>query len=251
MMELKKAFYLTYFQMRARYRKTIAGFLWVIANPIVTFFVQALIFKHILKIEFHNYSLFLLSGLLPWFFISQSLNTTASSLVNSRDILLSIKIHPLTIVGSVVFDQFINFIAAFFLLLILQFPHLQVEASLPFLVFINLITVLIFTFLISLFIAFWHVFYRDIQFVVQFVMGIIYFVTPIFYPRHLIPDQYQWIIDANPFYPFVQLYQSTLFAFDISLWADSLLKCILVIAILAALVKISFKTKMKDFYINV
>lgn len=40
MIELKKAYYLTYFQMRARYRKTLAGFFWVIANPIVTFFVH-------------------------------------------------------------------------------------------------------------------------------------------------------------------------------------------------------------------
>lgn len=251
MIELRKAFYLTFFQIRARYRKTFAGFFWVIANPVVTFYVQALIFKHILKIELPSYSLFLLSGLLPWFFITQSLNMTASSLVNSRELLLSLKIHPLTIVGSQVLDQFINFIAAFFILLIFQIGSLNLFSFVPILILVNLAVLMTFTFVVCLFISFWHVFYRDIQFVVQFVMGIIYFVTPIFYPRHLIPEAFQWIIDLNPFYPFIQLFQSTLFQLDLTLWSLSLLKCMTVILSLGALTQLSFKIKMRDFYINV
>lgn len=251
MIELKKAYYLTYFQMRARYRKTLAGFFWVIANPIVTFFVQALIFKHILKIEIPNYSLFLLSGLLPWFFINQSLNTSSSVLVNSRELLLSLKIHPLTIVGAQVFDQFINFIAAFLILVLFQLKFIEGVSLVPLLVLVNLITILAFTFSVCTLVSFWHVFYRDIQFVVQFIMGIIYFVTPIFYPRSLIPEQYQWIIELNPFYPFIQLFQTSLFQFDLDLWCMSFVKCLLIIGLIALASKMSLKFKMRDFYINV
>ena len=64
---------LTLANMKARYRKTFAGFLWVILNPIILYSVQSVVFRKILKIELPDYSLFLLGGLLPWIFITSTL----------------------------------------------------------------------------------------------------------------------------------------------------------------------------------
>ena len=63
---------LTVANMKARYRKTMIGFFWVVLGPILMYSVQAFVFQKFLKLELHNYYLFLLGGLLPWIFITSS-----------------------------------------------------------------------------------------------------------------------------------------------------------------------------------
>ena len=85
---------ITFAQLKSRYRKTVAGFLWVLLNPILTFCVQALIFKNVLKINIENYYLFLLAGIVPWIFITSSLSMTVSVFVANRPALMAFKIDP-------------------------------------------------------------------------------------------------------------------------------------------------------------
>ena len=84
-MSLRKAYTiistLTFSEMKGRYRNTWAGFIWVIINPILMFSVQALVFKHILRLNMERYYLFLLGGLLPWIFISSTLNMTCNAFI--------------------------------------------------------------------------------------------------------------------------------------------------------------------------
>ena len=65
--------YLTLYNMKARYRKTVAGFIWVNLDPILTYGVQSLVFKHILNFQMRGFYLFLASGLLPWIFFMQTI----------------------------------------------------------------------------------------------------------------------------------------------------------------------------------
>ena len=69
---LKQSVALTIANMKSRYRRTFAGFIWVIMNPILVFLIQNFVFRNILNIKIDHYVLFLLGGLLPWIFISQT-----------------------------------------------------------------------------------------------------------------------------------------------------------------------------------
>ena len=156
--------------MRARYRKTWAGFIWVIASPVITFIVQAFIFKSILKLNISEYPFYLLTGLMPWFFISQSFNATTSCLVNARELLLGVRVNPLTIVGTQILDQFFNFLVVFFLILTFLFFTSSLNLNIVKILLLVPSVIMLFAFVFfSVFVlSFWHVFYRDIQFVVQF-----------------------------------------------------------------------------------
>jgi len=251
MILMRKILLLTYFHMCSRYRKAWAGFLWVVANPILTFVIQSLIFKSILKIEVQNYPAFLVSGLLPWFFISQSLYVVTNSLVASRDILLGFKIHPFVIVSSQVLDQFVSFLAAFLLI-----SFFTVKLQTDFLL-MRMLLVLISTFLICSFtilftnlLAYWHVFYRDIQFITQFIMNLAFYVTPIFYqPSSL--GNYQWLLSFNIFYPFISLYQSSLYQLDLRSWGQAALVSSVISLATMVMLDLSYRFKMKEFYIHV
>jgi lipopolysaccharide transport system permease protein len=201
--------------IKSRYRKTIAGFLWVILNPILTFTVQSLIFKHILKVNVENYYLFLLSGVIPWIFLTSTINMTVSLFVNSRSVLMAFKLDPRILVLAQTIDNFITFVVSFGMLLVLngQFAVLS-GLKIP-MFFLATLLLAVATYFISFLLTTLHVFMRDTQFIVQFGLNLLYFVTPIFYPKELIPEQYQWAITYNPVYILLRPFQSIFWRYDV------------------------------------
>lgn len=193
--------------MKSRYRKTIAGFLWVVLNPILLFAVHALIFKAILKIDIPNYFLFLLGGLLPWIFITNNMLMTTNAFIIQREIIRSFTLSPLSLLFAHTMDNFINFLAAFFILFVgLAFygtPNFHCLWLLP----LAVISLLIFSLSLSTILATLQVFLRDIQFLTQFVNNILYLLTPIFYPPEFIPEGFRWAVLVNPYYIMIQPFQ--------------------------------------------
>jgi ABC-type polysaccharide/polyol phosphate export permease len=191
---------LTYANMKARYRKTVIGFLWVVLNPILMYSVQAIVFKKFLKLDLPNYYIFLLGGLLPWLFINSTWDSCTTAIVNASALLKSFQISPLVILSSSILDNLINFLAAF---IILGIPAILYEQSfstsilfLP----VSLFILIVFTVVTTALLATLHVFYRDIKYVTHFSMSVLFFLTPIFYPPSFIPENYRWIVDINPLY---------------------------------------------------
>src|SRR5271154_4561101 len=86
--------------LKSRYRRTVAGFLWVVLNPLIMFGVQSMIFRHVLKIQISNYFLFLLSGLLPWIFITQSMDMCTSLFQANGGVLKSFHLNPLVLLTA-------------------------------------------------------------------------------------------------------------------------------------------------------
>lgn len=239
--------------MRSRYRKTFAGFLWVIANPLIIFCVQVMVFKQILKIPIDNYPVFLLSGLLPWFFISQSINMLTGCLVSSRELLLGFKLNPLVIVSSQVLDNFFNFIVTLGLVasVLVGFGVMTISLGQVAMLLINAIILFWFVFLLTSITSMLHVYYRDVQYVASFVVNLSFFLTPIFYNAAILDSEYRWILAFNIFYPFISLFQNSIYDLQINLWIQNILISTGVLGLLSLILYGVMKKKMKDFYINV
>jgi lipopolysaccharide transport system permease protein len=71
---------LTVANLKIRYRKTWIGFLWVLLNPVILLTVQSFIFLHVLNVSRNHYLLYLISGFLPWIFLSQTWELVAGIL---------------------------------------------------------------------------------------------------------------------------------------------------------------------------
>lgn len=187
-------------RMKARYRKTFAGFLWVVMSPIIVFVVQSLVFRHILKIEIQDYSLFLLGGLLPWVFISSILEMGVPILVNASELLKSFKLSPTVLVLSQAIDNFVNFIFAYLILLI--YTVFTNTVNVEGLIYFPIAALVLFIGAAALtwLLTFLNVFYRDTRFLISFVMSVMFFLTPIFYPVEYIPEPFRWTVNINIFY---------------------------------------------------
>ncbi len=202
---------LTHANMKARYRKTIVGFFWVVLNPILMYSVQAVVFTKILKLDLPDYYLFLLGGLLPWIFINSSWESCITSIVTASPILKSFQISPLVILSSAILESFVNFIAAFIILLIPTLIYSGTYSLNLLLLPFSLLLLILFTIVSTSLLATLHVFYRDVKYVTQFAMSILYFLTPIFYPESFIPENFRWIIHFNPLYILIEPFRACIY----------------------------------------
>jgi lipopolysaccharide transport system permease protein len=239
---------LTLAQMKARYRGTMAGFLWVIMSPILLYAVQSVIFKNILRISMPHYSVFLLGGLLPWSFISSALIMGIPVLPSSRQLLLAMRISPETILVSSLMDNWINFLAAMLLLLIPVSLMGGVSPMGLLLLPVALVVLLVGTGALLATLALLNVFFRDVRFLAQFAMTLLFFITPVFYPIELIPETYRWMIAVNPIYLLIEPVRSCLFEFSLEVALRSLMKGALVAATLSTIALLYWRRKRNDFY---
>jgi lipopolysaccharide transport system permease protein len=189
---------LTLAQLKVRYRSAIWGFAWVILNPTLQYCAQAFAFHFILRLNVENYPLFLLSGVLPWVYFVQTLEMGTSLIVNQGRLLKSFPAHPFVLLSSLCLENFVGYCAASFLLTALVGYYYEIS-------FINLLLLPLPMFSLVLTCAglafgcaLINAKFRDMRFIVSFGLNILFYVTPIFYPEELIPENFSFLIHWNP-----------------------------------------------------
>lgn len=254
MVEIKIAWHqtktLTRANAKARYRKTVIGFLWVILNPILMYAVQALVFKKFLKLDMPHYHIFLLGGLLPWLFINSTWDTCTGAIVNSAPLLKSFRISPLIILASAILDNFINFLASFTFLLIPTLILGQLFSNNLFLLPISIILLVLFTLFTTSILAVLHVFYRDIKYVTSFIMSIAFYLTPIFYPKSYIPENYQWILSINPIFIVIEPFRACLYDGKINEIISMQAKSLVIVMALYFITKKLWEKKKNELFLK-
>lgn len=239
---------LTVASIKSRYRKTWAGFLWVIMNPILMFGVQSLVFKKFLRLEMPNYFLFLLGGLLPWIFFTSTVQMGTPIFVTQAPLLRSFKINPWVILGSQVFDGFINFIASFILIMLPFYLYSDHSVITLLLLPVALIPLLLGTLGFTIIMSVLNVFYRDINFVMGFVFSLLFFLTPVFYPRDYVPHDWQWMIDFNPVVYLIEPFRAVIYHSDLGGFVIVFMKGLAVGLGSLALAYFTWKRRRNEFY---
>lgn len=195
-------------ELRARYKNTLFGFLWVVANPLLQMLVIGFIFPLFIKVQIENYFLYLLVGLLVWNFVSLSLAKATPSLVYERALIKKAKFPREVIPLSIILSNFIHLLVALVLLcvLLLFFGPLSIT-SLPW-VFFGFSLLISLTTGLSLLAAALNVRYRDVNFFVQALLILWFYATPIVYSPDVIPYRLIWLWKINPLTSVVQFFQN-------------------------------------------
>ena len=197
-------------ELRARYKHTIFGFLWLVANPVLQMVIIGFIFPLFVKNTVPHYNYFLFTGLLLWNFFSLSLAKTTPSIVNERSLIKKAAFPRAVIPLSIIFSNLINYLAAFLLFL----PLLALAGTIPptsllyFLAGLGLL--LLFTSGISLLTSALNVRFRDVSFFVQALLIVWFYATPIIYSLSQIPPRLLWWWRFNPLTGIAQLVQHAL-----------------------------------------
>lgn len=213
---------LTAANLKSRYRKTWVGFLWVVLNPMISFWVQAVAFGHFLKIDMKHYLLYLVSGLLPWMFIVQTLEMSATVFVNAGSLIKSILVSPMVFLLAQVLDNLINFFAAFLVILAVVFCVEGGPTWTLVLLPLPILSLVVGVFALSWMLAITQIFFRDTRFLVTFGLQMAFFLTPIFYSKEFIPTEWRWLIELNPFFHLIDPFQILIHDFTWNTFAFSL-----------------------------
>ncbi len=225
--DLKTTFILTSAQLKARYRNTFAGILWVILNPVIMFGAQAIAFKHILKINIEDYYLYLLAGLVPWIFIIMTIQMATPIIAGSGPILKAFKLNPIILIFSQVLDNLLNFMLAFSVMFLpIQYMYGPPSWTIILAIF-PLFLLLIGVSSLCTSLSLTQVFYRDTNYVVNFVTGVMFFVTPIFFTPEMVTDKYAWLFNFHLPYLYIDAFRACFYHFDWNYFLLALGKCFL------------------------
>ncbi len=185
-------------ELRARYKHTVFGFLWLVANPILQMLIIGFIFPLFVKESVKYYNHFLFTGLLAWNFFSLSLAKATSSIVNERTLIKKASFPKAIIPISIIVSNLIHYLAAAILFVIpLFFIHTLSFSSVPYFLY-GIALLILFTIGFSLLTCALNVRFRDINFFVQALLLIWFYATPIVYSLGQIPSSLLWLWRVNP-----------------------------------------------------
>ncbi len=173
--------------LKARYRNSIFGYLWVILAPLATFCAQAYVFNFIFKFQIANYLQFLLLGTVPWLFFAQSLEMSVGVIYNNSQILKSMPIHPLSFVAAQITDNLVNSLVSLCVLLALISFFEPVKWSMLIYLPLPYFSLAVFTFSVAFLFSCIQVFFHDLKFILNFSLGLLFFLLPIVYPENFVP----------------------------------------------------------------
>lgn len=200
-------------ELRARYKHTVFGFFWLIANPVLQMLVIGFIFTFFMKEPIENYYLYLFTGLLVWNFFSLSLTKTTPSIVYERSLIKKAKFPRSVIPVSIIMSNLFHLVLAqaLFLALVIILGQFNIYRV----IYLVLAYALLITFTVglSLLTTALNVRFRDVAFFVQALLIIWFYATPIVYSFQIIPYSYIWLWRLNPMTSILQLFQHAFIGF--------------------------------------
>ncbi len=193
-------YFLTWRDIKVRYKQTLLGAAWAIIQPFFTMVVFSLFFGKLAGVPSDGipYPLFSFAALVPWTFFAYSLNQSANSLVGNANLIQKVYFPRLVIPLSSVLSGGVDFFLAFGVLLGMMlfygfWPGWGILWLLPLLLLI-LVTALS----VGLWLAALNVEYRDVRYTVPFLTQFWLFATPIAYPSSLLPEPWRTLYGINP-----------------------------------------------------
>lgn len=193
-------FFLTWRDIKVRYKQTALGATWAILQPVLTMGVFSIIFGGLAKLPSDGipYPIFTFTALLPWQLFAFALTQSSNSLVGEQKLISKVYFPRLVVPFSSVMAGVVDFGIAFIVLIGLMIYFGIELTSAVLLLPVFLILALTSALAIGLWLSAMNVKYRDIRYVVPFLTQFWMYATPIAYSSSLIPEKWRWFYSLNP-----------------------------------------------------
>ena len=208
-------------EIKARYKKAILGFLWIFLNPLLQMGVIGLIFQFFVPVQVDNYFLFLFTGLLPWNLFAYTVTKTTPIMTFERSLIKKANFPRESIVLSVVLANLFHMMIAWLMLLTVlvidkiffeQYSQgetlqymLRLLWSIPLIGWLVMLTTGF-----SLLLSALNVRFRDVNFLVQAIIPLWFYATPIVYTLQVLPPSMSSLLYLNPMTGLIEMFQSVL-----------------------------------------
>lgn len=191
---------LTRKELAVRYKHLVFGYLWSVLSPLLFTFVYYIVFKMIMKVPQENYVLFLIAGLFPWQWITNSVGQAPGTFISNSSLIKKTSFPRYLISLVVVAQDCIHFlftipILLFFMLMYESYPSALWLPGILLMICIQFI----FVYALNLLIATITLFFRDLERFVSILLMLAFYLTPVLYSENMVPEKLRHLLFANPF----------------------------------------------------
>lgn len=202
-------YFLTWRDIKIRYKQTLLGAMWAIIQPTLTMMIFTLFFGRLAKMPSDGipYPIFVYTGLLPWTYFANALTNASNSLVGERNLITKVYFPRLIIPMGSSIAGLLDLAIGMSVLGVLM-AYYRFVPSVGLLIFPVLV---FFTLLLAVGAGLWlsalNVQFRDIKYVIPFMTQIWLFCTPVIYPTSLLKE-YEWVMNLNPMGGLIKAYRA-------------------------------------------
>lgn len=195
---------------KTRYKRSVLGVLWSMLNPLLTMCVQYIVFANLFRWDVDNYAVYLLIGTVTFNFFSEATQGALQSITGSASLITKVYIptyvFPISKVLSSCINWFFSSLALYCIILIQGVPlnvyHLVLPAA--------YLSLILFSCGFGMILAALMVYFRDIQFLYGVLITLWMYLTPLFYPASIIPEDWMYIYQLNPMYQYVTFFRTVI-----------------------------------------
>lgn len=193
-------YFLTWRDLKVRYKQTALGVTWIVLQPVVEMVVFSLLFGGLLGVPSGEvpYPIFAFAALLPWNYFQGALTRSSTTMVGSANLISKVYFPRLVIPISGVLSGLVDFLVAsvvmVVLMIIYQIAPTPAVVLLPFFLLLAVLTALGF----GMWLSALNVRFRDINHLVPFIVRVWMYVTPVIYGSSIIPERFRWLMGLNP-----------------------------------------------------
>jgi lipopolysaccharide transport system permease protein len=186
-----------------QYKRTILGIFWSLLNPLLLALVFYIAFIVVLKIQKKDFPLFLLAALFPWTWFSNSVGASTVSLIANRSLIKKFPFPKHFLLTAGVLSQGVHFLFSLPIITFLVYyygktAHAIWLLGIPLFILVQFIL----TIGVCLAVSVINVYFLDFQFIVAFLLNLLFWITPIIYQLDTIPEPYRFLsCYINPLTP--------------------------------------------------
>ena len=195
-------------EIRGKYKGSFLGVLWSFLNPLLMVLVYALVFPYIMRTNVDNYLVYLITGVIPWNFFTTCITTGCNCVWINGGIIKKVYFPREILPISVVAAGLINFlISCVIILLFVLFGGIGFSIQLLWLPLIAIIQSALSLGLLFILSAI-NVYVRDIEYLVGFLLNLLFYATPILYTADMFPESIRWVLYLNPMTTIIESYRN-------------------------------------------
>ena len=195
-------------EIRGKYKGSFLGVLWSFINPLLQVLVYAIVFPYIMRVKTDNYLQYLIVGVIPWTFFTTVLTQGMITVRMNSGIIKKVYFPREILPISVALSGLINFfISCIIILAFCLFGGCGISWHL---LLLPLAAIIQFIFSLGLILALSaiNIYIKDTEYIVIFIMNMIFYATPILYSASLFPKGVRWILYLNPMAGIIDLYRN-------------------------------------------
>jgi lipopolysaccharide transport system permease protein len=190
-------------ELKVRYKQTVVGAAWAVLQPFLTMLIFSLFFGALAHIPSGGlpYPVFYYSALLPWMYFSASLQNATNKIVENQNVITKVYFPRLALPISAVISGLVDFAISFLLFVVIMIYY-RIHPTRTILLFPVFLLLAVLTALgVGLWLSALNAIYRDVRYVVPFLVQFWMFASPVVYPSSLVMakwPKWAWLYGLNP-----------------------------------------------------